>query len=317
MEILKYRKDANSPWQDIAAIVGPMGPQGEPGKDGTNGIDGKDGLDGKDGYTPVKGVDYFDGKDGKDGEQGPQGIPGEPGKDGAPGEKGEAGKPFTYEDFTPEQLEALRGPQGEPGPAGETGEPGTTNYNELENQPIIQVDILPAPSTEIINNIYKTPYGLYKLAGGPGWKVPEVGDHVIDTQVKLMATDEEVMAAYTGDNGNLLTFLRKPELPDLHNDVLIYYDTAGEHLVYMSFLTGVLSRTMAFDTVCSAGQNSYVESVNTDSALYGKILVYVESPGYKWVEAFNNGISEEERQSIIDEVTALIPSYAASEEVSF
>ena len=73
MEILKYRKDANSPWQDIAAIVGPMGPQGEPGKDGANGIDGKDG------YTPIKGVDYFDGE------------PGPAGKDGAPGEKGEKG----------------------------------------------------------------------------------------------------------------------------------------------------------------------------------------------------------------------------------
>jgi hypothetical protein len=112
MEILKYRKDANSPWQDVVALIGP---QGEPGKDGLNGIDGKDGKDGingkdgangKDGYTPVKGVDYFDGKDGapgKDGEQGPegkqgpqgipgeqgiQGIPGEPGKDGATGENG-------------------------------------------------------------------------------------------------------------------------------------------------------------------------------------------------------------------------------------
>ena len=34
---------------------------------------------------------------------------------GAPGPKGDS---FTYDDFTPEQLEALRGPQGEPGPAG-------------------------------------------------------------------------------------------------------------------------------------------------------------------------------------------------------
>ena len=34
------------------------------------------------------------------------------------GAKGEKGDPFTYADFTPEQLEALRGPQGIPGPAG-------------------------------------------------------------------------------------------------------------------------------------------------------------------------------------------------------
>lgn len=106
MEILKYRKDVSSPWQDIVALVGP---QGEPGKDGLN---GKDGVNGKDGHTPVKGVDYFDG------EQGPQGIQGEPGP------AGRDGAPFTYDDFTPEQLAALRGPQGAQGPQGEKGEKG-------------------------------------------------------------------------------------------------------------------------------------------------------------------------------------------------
>lgn len=39
-------------------------------------------LQGNDGYTPQKGIDYFD---------------------------GEKGDPFTYDDFTPEQLEALKG----------------------------------------------------------------------------------------------------------------------------------------------------------------------------------------------------------------
>lgn len=37
---------------------------------------------------------------------------------GVQGPKGEKGDPFTYEDFTPQQLEALRGPQGIQGPAG-------------------------------------------------------------------------------------------------------------------------------------------------------------------------------------------------------
>ena len=35
--------------------------------------------------------------------------------------KGDTGKDFTYDMFTPEQLEALRGPQGETGPQGEQG----------------------------------------------------------------------------------------------------------------------------------------------------------------------------------------------------
>lgn len=44
--------------------------------------------------------------------EGPQGIQGEPGQDG---------KDFTYDMFTPEQLEALKGPQGVMGPQGEKG----------------------------------------------------------------------------------------------------------------------------------------------------------------------------------------------------
>ena len=53
-----------------------------------------------DGYTPVKGVDYFD------------------------GEKGDKGDPFTYEDFTPEQLASLKGDKGEQGDIGAVGEAG-------------------------------------------------------------------------------------------------------------------------------------------------------------------------------------------------
>ena len=43
---------------------------------------------------------------------------------GDQGEKGEDGKDFTYDMFTPEQLEALRGPQGKTGPQGEQGPRG-------------------------------------------------------------------------------------------------------------------------------------------------------------------------------------------------
>ena len=53
-----------------------------------------------DGYTPVKGVDYFD------------------------GEKGDKGDPFTYEDFTPEQLASLKGDKGDKGADGKDGANG-------------------------------------------------------------------------------------------------------------------------------------------------------------------------------------------------
>lgn len=45
---------------------------------------------------------------------------------GVQGPKGEKGDPFTYEDFTPQQLEALRGPQGIQGPQGLAGQTGAT-----------------------------------------------------------------------------------------------------------------------------------------------------------------------------------------------
>lgn len=109
------------------------GKDGEPGKDGYTPIkgvdyfDGEPGKDGVDGKTPVKGVDYFDGQDGapgKDGYTPVKGVDyfdGAPGKDGVDGKDGEKGDPFTYEDFTEEQLAALKGADGKDGADGESG----------------------------------------------------------------------------------------------------------------------------------------------------------------------------------------------------
>lgn len=61
-----------------------------------------------DGYTPVKGVDYFD------------------------GEKGDKGDPFTYEDFTPEQLASLKGDKGDNGADGKDGADGYTPVKDID-----------------------------------------------------------------------------------------------------------------------------------------------------------------------------------------
>ena len=50
---------------------------------------------------------------------------------GEKGEKGADGAPFTYDMFTPEQLEALKGDQGEKGDS--IGWKGTGNYSEVYN----------------------------------------------------------------------------------------------------------------------------------------------------------------------------------------
>ena len=86
----------------IKVVKGEQGPQGETGPQGEQGPQGPKG------------------DTGDTGAQGPQG---EQGLQGEQGEKGDKGDAFVYEDFTAEQLEALKGPQGETGPQGPKGDP--------------------------------------------------------------------------------------------------------------------------------------------------------------------------------------------------
>ena len=81
---------------------------------------------------------------GPKGDTGPQGI------------QGKNGEPFTYSDFTEEQLAKLKGPKGdqgekgekgEPGLQGEKGDPGTTSYSELTDKPVINNVVLKGNKT--------------------------------------------------------------------------------------------------------------------------------------------------------------------------
>ena len=138
---LKY----NGTEYHIVGVQGPMGPQGPQGPKGDKGEKGDQGLQG------IQGEIGPQGPKGEKGEQGLQGIQGEIGPQGPKGDKGNA---FTYEDFTPEQLAALKGekgdkgdagpqgPQGPQGPAGEGQSVDLTNYytksetyskNEIDN----------------------------------------------------------------------------------------------------------------------------------------------------------------------------------------
>lgn len=74
--------------------IGPVGPQGPRGEQGLRGVQGQRG------------------EVGPQGSQGPQGLTG---AKGDKGERGLKGDPFTYSDFTAEQLAALKGPKGEQG----------------------------------------------------------------------------------------------------------------------------------------------------------------------------------------------------------
>lgn len=122
--------------------TGEQGPQGEvgpKGDTGSKGDPGETGPAGAKGDTGEKGdaftyedftseqLEALKGPKGDTGAQGPKGDTGEvgpKGDTGPQGEQGPKGDAFTYEDFTPEQLEALKGPKGDTGEQGQKGEQG-------------------------------------------------------------------------------------------------------------------------------------------------------------------------------------------------
>lgn len=85
---------------DNGDFVGPQGPQGDRGETGQIGPQGPKG------------------------EKGDKGDTGEKGDTGPQGETGAKGDAFTFDDFTPEQLESLRGPKGDTGAIGPQGTEG-------------------------------------------------------------------------------------------------------------------------------------------------------------------------------------------------
>lgn len=102
-------------------IPGPQGPVGPQGDQGPIGPQGPIGLTGPTGPRGAVGPQGETGPRGPKGDTGPQGPKGDAGPAGPQGEKGDA---FTYEDFTPEQLNDLTGPQGPKGEQGDTGPAG-------------------------------------------------------------------------------------------------------------------------------------------------------------------------------------------------
>lgn len=183
-------------------------------KDGTknvdvmDGADGNDGNDGNDGITPVKGVDYFDGKDGtsvtvtkvtesaEDG--GSNAVTFSDGKTLTVknGKKGSKGDAFTYEDFTAEQLAALKGANGNNGRGiksvtrtGGNGEAGTT-----DTYTITYTDNTTSTFTVHNGMDGRTPY----IHDGEWW----IGDTPLG--VKAEGKDGvSITAAYINDIGQL------------------------------------------------------------------------------------------------------------------
>ena len=119
---------------------GPQGPKGDTGEQGPQGLQGETGATGPQGPKGEKGERGEVGPQGPQGEQGPQGLQGEQGIQGAEGPRGpegpqgQKGEPFTYDDFTPEQLLALKGEKGDKGERGEKGEQGLQGIQGIQGE---------------------------------------------------------------------------------------------------------------------------------------------------------------------------------------
>lgn len=180
--------------KDNTQIVKLQGPKGDPGEQGPPGPPGEPGRNGIDGLNGERGL------------QGPPGPPGAPGRDGVNGLKGEPGKdgkPFTYDMFTSEQLEALKGPRGEQGPPGPPG----TGAN---------VDLSPYATKQEADNLYLKKADIRNyltMLGDPKYALKtELNDYLSKTDAtnnyaqKGWATQT---FAYKNDLG---TFIKKNEI---------------------------------------------------------------------------------------------------------
>lgn len=129
---------------------GNEGPQGERGLQGFYFIPNVD-INGNISWTNngdlnnpdtinIKGPKGDKGDKGDQGIVGPEGPVGPQGPQGNDGIQGPKGDPFTYEDFTAEQLEGLRGPQGESGPQGPIGNTGPQGESAIISEVNATVD---------------------------------------------------------------------------------------------------------------------------------------------------------------------------------
>lgn len=190
--------------------MGPVGPQGPKGDKGDRGEPGPRGLTGLTGATGPKGDKGDKGDKGATGAVGPQGPA------GPKGEKGEKGDPFTYADFTAEQLAALKGEkgdkgdtgaqgpqgiQGETGPQGEKGEKGDTGATgpqgpagSIDNLPVASPTTLGvvkavAATDDMTDNVGITAEGFLKVK--PGGESADFVE-VVNEKVTLDGTVEVV-----------------------------------------------------------------------------------------------------------------------------
>lgn len=132
------------------------------------------------------------------GPEGPPGIQGEVGPRGEVGPPGEKGDPFTYEDFTPEQLAALQGPKGDTGDKGPAGEDYVLTQADKEEIASIAGSGAPTKVSQLEND------SLFVTESQLNDKVEREVSSLVDSAPDTLNTLNELSAAL-GDDPNFAT----------------------------------------------------------------------------------------------------------------
>lgn len=125
-----------------------------------------------------------------------KGDTGEPGKQGEKGERGEKGDPFTFDDFTPEQLAALKGEKGEKGDGFTPAQ--IAKLDELPEAETLSARI-DAAASALFDDIWDSAfgeYGKYDPANAPDAEHPYLGNGI-------WMTYEEAVNVYNASSNTL------------------------------------------------------------------------------------------------------------------
>ena len=178
--------------QGIQGPVGPIGPQGEQGPKGDaftyndfteeqlNALKGHKGEKGEKGDTGERGPQ---GETGPVGPQGPKGDPGDKGEQGIQGVKGD---PFTYDDFTPDEIVNLK-------------KPATDAANELNKYlDIVKLPVVETPVSE--TTVAMDANKVYDITIGESLTI------TINAPTDLTVTNEYQVSFDTGATAPTVTF---------------------------------------------------------------------------------------------------------------
>lgn len=235
--------------------------------------------------------------------------------DGPPGEAGPKGDPFTYEDFTPEQLEALTGPEG---PAGKTPERGVDYWTEADKAEIVE-EVCEEIPCGLVNTASGSPITLtdatdLKLRGLRLFgKTTQDGTPSPDAPVELVSAGDGGSIAVTVTGKNLLNYNEWKKAKVLNGTAV--WENNGVTLTatgddcYISFMAGTGFQKGAHIPVVE-GETitmSWKETTNTPGSVFifpngqvdglaqvsnakAKQLSYTVKPGVTFV-TFRFGVS--------------------------